>query len=86
MRVRDLLNAGRIIKQPPPDAVLFPAEPTPWSDFFVARGRALAAFGRGGRDVAELARLSDEGKKLGLLIALTTIEAAHNELLTSEAS
>ena len=62
------------------------AEPTPWSDFFVARGRALAAFGRGGRDaalVAELARLSDEGKKLGLLIALPTIEAARNELLTN---
>ncbi len=26
------------------------AEPLPWSDFFIARGRALAAFGRGQRD------------------------------------
>jgi tetratricopeptide (TPR) repeat protein len=65
------------------------AEPMPWSDFFVARGRALAAFGRGRRDaalIAELGRLSDEGKNLGLLIALPAIEAARNELLTNEAS
>ena len=36
------------------------SEPLPWADFFVARGRALAAHGRGSRGTvltAELARL-----------------------------
>ena len=32
-------------------------EPLPWADFHVARGRALAAFGRGARDAATLAEL-----------------------------
>jgi hypothetical protein len=55
----------------------------PWSDFVVARGRALAAFGRGGRDaalMAELSRLRDEGTHLGFLIALPAIEAACAEV------
>ena len=45
------------------------AEPLPWSDFFVARGRALAAASRGRRDAAltaQLERLRDEGERLGL--------------------
>jgi tetratricopeptide (TPR) repeat protein len=59
-------------------------EPLPWTDFFVARGRALAAFGRGRADAtpsAALIRLRDEGQRLGLVTALPAIEAA----LTSRA-
>jgi class 3 adenylate cyclase/tetratricopeptide (TPR) repeat protein len=54
-------------------------EPLPWAEFFAARGRALAAFGRGRRDPAlarELARLREEGERLGLKVALPPIEAA----------
>jgi class 3 adenylate cyclase/tetratricopeptide (TPR) repeat protein len=54
-------------------------EPLPWADFFVARGRVLAAFGRNRRDPAlarELARLRDEGERLGLNVALPAIGAA----------
>ena len=55
------------------------AEPLPWSEFFTARGRALAAFGRGGRDAAtidELRRLRDEAERIGWTTALPEIEAA----------
>jgi class 3 adenylate cyclase/tetratricopeptide (TPR) repeat protein len=55
------------------------AEPTAWTDYVVARGRALAAFGRGaGGDGlrAELDRLREEGTRLGLRITLPAIEAA----------
>jgi tetratricopeptide (TPR) repeat protein len=55
------------------------AEPLPWSDFFVARGRALAAFGRDQRDAvltAELARLREAGERLGLETALPSIRSA----------
>ncbi len=41
-------------------------EPLPRTDFFIARGRALAAFGRGGQDGAtidELRRLRDEADR-----------------------
>ena len=54
-------------------------EPLPWTDFFVARGRALAAVGRGRADAAPsaaLIRLQDEGQRLGLVTALPAIEAA----------
>jgi tetratricopeptide (TPR) repeat protein len=54
-------------------------EPSPWSNFVIARGRALAAFGRGARSVGmnnELSRLREDGKRLGLLVALPAIEAA----------
>jgi hypothetical protein len=54
-------------------------EPLPWSDFFAARGRALAAYGRGRRDaglVAELARLTEEGKRLGFKLSVPGIEVA----------
>jgi tetratricopeptide (TPR) repeat protein len=53
-------------------------EPLPWSGFFVARGRALAAYGRGRRDaalVAELAGLRDEGKRLAFKLSLPALEA-----------
>jgi class 3 adenylate cyclase/tetratricopeptide (TPR) repeat protein len=55
------------------------AEPLPWSDFFIARGRALAAFGRGRRDAAlsaELERLRSDADRVGLRIALPALQAA----------
>jgi hypothetical protein len=54
-------------------------EPLPWSDFFIARGRALAAHGRGNRDaatIAELARLKDEAERVKLRSALPGLVAA----------
>jgi tetratricopeptide (TPR) repeat protein len=54
-------------------------EPLPWSEFFVARGRALASFGRGQRGAAlmvKIQRLRDEGERLGLRSALPAIETA----------
>ena len=53
-------------------------EPLAWSDFFIARGRAIAAWGVGRRDeatAAELARLRDEAEDAGLKIALPALEA-----------
>jgi tetratricopeptide (TPR) repeat protein len=53
-------------------------EPLPWTDFFIARGRALAAVGRGGSDAAlsaELTRLRGEGEHLGLVTGLAAIKA-----------
>ena len=44
-------------------------EPLPWSNFLIARARALAAWGRGARDaasLAELARLRDQAASAGL--------------------
>jgi hypothetical protein len=55
------------------------AEPLPWTAFFIARGRALAAFGRGDRGDAtmqEIRRLRDEGDRLGLKVALPALEEA----------
>jgi hypothetical protein len=55
------------------------AEPLPWSDFFIARARALATFGRGGRDAAlstELERLRSDADRIGLRIAMPALEAA----------
>jgi tetratricopeptide (TPR) repeat protein len=55
------------------------AEPLPWSGFFVARGRALAAFGLGRRDpdlMQELGRLRDEARRIGLNHALRALEGA----------
>lgn len=55
------------------------AEPLPWSDFFIARGRALSAFGRGKRDDAttkELKRLRDEAERLGFNVAIPALDEA----------
>ncbi len=55
------------------------AEPLPWSDFFIARGRALAAHGGGRRDEAlheELQRLRDVGLRAGLRMDLPVLEDA----------
>ncbi len=54
-------------------------EPLGWTDFYIARGRALAAFGRGGRDQStmdELRRLRDEAERLGLKVAIQALEKA----------
>jgi len=54
-------------------------EPLPRCDFFIARGRALAAHGRGNRDEAtmtELKRLYDEATRVGLKLVLPSLEAA----------
>jgi class 3 adenylate cyclase/tetratricopeptide (TPR) repeat protein len=54
-------------------------EPLSWADFFIARGRALAAHARGEADPAlthELQRLRDEGLRMGFIVALPAIEAA----------
>jgi class 3 adenylate cyclase/tetratricopeptide (TPR) repeat protein len=55
------------------------AEPLPWSDFFVARGRALAVLGRGcagKRTERELQRLKAEAHHHGYRTALPAIEQA----------
>ena len=52
-------------------------EPLPWSGFFVARGRALAAWGRGQccpELVDRLYHLRREGERLGYKLALPAIE------------
>lgn len=54
-------------------------EPLPRSDFFIARGRALAAHGRGNRDrvtMAELQHLLDEAESIGLKFVLPALETA----------
>ena len=54
-------------------------EPLPWSDYFIARGRALAGFGRGGRDaatIAALGRLRDDASRVGLNVALPALDRA----------
>jgi tetratricopeptide (TPR) repeat protein len=55
------------------------AEPVPWTSFFIARGRALAAHHQGRRDQAtmrELRRLRDEAAAAGLRSALPALERA----------
>ena len=55
------------------------AEPLPWSDFFIARGRALAAHGRNSRSSTiqqELRRLRDEALRVGLLAAVPALDQA----------
>ncbi len=54
-------------------------EPLPLTDFFIARGRALAAHGQGGRGdatMAEIARLRDEARRVGLMLAVPALERA----------
>jgi ATP/maltotriose-dependent transcriptional regulator MalT len=54
-------------------------EPLPWTEFYIARGRALAAWGRGQRgDAAKagLERLAGEARRTGLQLALPALEAA----------
>ncbi|MDQ4148193.1 MAG: tetratricopeptide repeat protein, partial [Pseudomonadota bacterium] len=54
-------------------------EPLPWSDFLIARARALAAHGRGERGEEidrELRRLRDQANRAGLKASLPAIEKA----------
>jgi hypothetical protein len=54
-------------------------EPLPWADFFIARGRTLAAHARSQAEPAlarEFERLRDEGLRMGFIVALPAIEAA----------
>jgi hypothetical protein len=56
-------------------------EPLPWSEFFIARARALAAVGRGRRDdelIAELRALHEEAQRVGFKTALRAIDDALN--------
>jgi len=55
------------------------AEPLPWSDFFIARARALAAHGAGRRDARfarELERLREEAARVGFRTVVEPIEQA----------
>ena len=55
------------------------AEPLPRCDLSIARGRALAVFGRGNRDettIRELQRLRDEVKRVGLAVAIPALDKA----------
>jgi tetratricopeptide (TPR) repeat protein len=60
------------------------SEPLPFADFYIARGRALAAFGRGRSDtrelIAELERVRDQGEQVGVRVALPGIKTAINQL------
>jgi hypothetical protein len=65
-------------------------EPLPWADFISARGRALAAWGRGERDAVAAERLRalrEQAASAGLRSAVVAIEAAlgahHRETLAS---
>jgi tetratricopeptide (TPR) repeat protein len=54
-------------------------EPLPWSDFFIKRGRTLAAFGRGNREdstMQALKQLRGEAERVGLRMALPALDAA----------
>ena len=58
------------------------SEPLPWSSYFAARGRALAAHGRGRRDpeiLAELRRLQDEAERVGFRTPLPPLKEALGE-------
>jgi tetratricopeptide (TPR) repeat protein len=62
----------------------FGARSSPWSNFFIARGRALAAAGRGdlGRaEVGQLRRLRDIARSHGILALLPTLEEAVAEAI-----
>ena len=54
-------------------------EPMPWSDFFIARARVLAAFARIGNQretVRELRHLRDEAQRVRMTGALPALEKA----------
>ena len=54
----------------------FKDESSPWSDFFIARGRALAAAGRRGPQEAVLAQLRDYAGGLGIRAAVSSLDQA----------
>jgi len=57
----------------------FSADPLPWANFVIARGRALAQLGRNGTDaatVAQLERLRTQAARLGMHGEQLGIDAA----------
>lgn len=50
------------------------AEPLPWSNFFIARGRTLADFGRGRCDDSTLRQLRNQAGQAGLKLSAGAIE------------
>jgi len=52
------------------------AEPLPWADFYAARGRVLAAAGRGFVDRAALESARRKAVALGYVAAVPAIDAA----------
>ena len=53
--------------------------PLPWAEFFIARGRALAAWGQGSRDPEARARLEgplELGREVGFAVSTPAIEQA----------
>lgn len=55
------------------------SEPLPLANFFIARGRALANFGRGecgDATMQELKRLRDEAERVGLKVAIPALDEA----------
>ena len=61
------------------------AEPLPWSNFYSARGQALAAFGQGHREpalLAELKALYQEARRIGLHSALPALHSALHTTLS----
>ena len=63
------------------------AEPLPRSDFFIARARTLAVFGRGDRGpstIQELQRLRDEAERVRLRWSLSALEEALSAGLSSQ--
>lgn len=61
------------------------AEPLPWTDLFIARGRALANHGKGKRDGAtmhKLQRAHDEATRVGLKLTLPALERALEDWVT----
>jgi hypothetical protein len=58
-------------------------EPLPWSDFFIARGRALASVGRGERHgsiTQELTRLLEQANRMGYKASVPALEDALSRL------
>jgi MalT-like TPR region len=51
-------------------------EPVPMTDFLVARARAIAAAGRGQKDVTELKRLLAEANRVGWRLVVPSLETA----------
>ncbi|HEY2891418.1 MAG TPA: hypothetical protein VGJ31_12355, partial [Dongiaceae bacterium] len=51
-------------------------EPLPLTDFFTARGRAVAAAGRGRKDAGELRRLIEEARAVKWQAVIPALEAA----------
>ncbi len=55
------------------------AEPLPWAEFIIARGRTLVSHGRGNRDGRTLTRLRElrnEADQIGFRVAIPALEQA----------